>query len=270
MDIIEIQKAIEKLYYEINGENGKITIPITCSMQEEHKHNCFTCNMAESIDILKIMSELILNNKEGLEGYKLYRILLPQIYIIVEGIDTLFKNVNEDINKEYKKEILPFICRVRRLMNFLKHPKTKLFFKHPNYLFIQNSKECPQYTQLDVDSTEFINFLDENVISDKEEKYVGEIMLHEFDIQEWQKRDLTSEQISQLNQYSYVYFCEKDIEAYYSKKKDNIKPLDIIAGIENVYVILPLISDLIEELKTSFDWIISKKAQSMNVKKYQI
>lgn len=44
-----------------------------------------------------------------------------------------------------KKEVnLTIIARIKYLMFFLEHPKSKIFLKHPKYFFINNSKECPK------------------------------------------------------------------------------------------------------------------------------
>lgn len=58
-----------------------------CNLVNSDKfHNCFACNLADSIDCLHELLNCLTNNTDT---YHIYRLFLPQIYLIVEEIDKL-------------------------------------------------------------------------------------------------------------------------------------------------------------------------------------
>lgn len=139
MEKRKFKKSIKTLYYD-DDEVGNVAV--SCQLAEristdgETQHNCFACNLASSINTLKKLGELI---DEDMNQEEIYRLFLPQIYLISEEIGATLEA--SGLSYEYINSTFPFRDRVRKLMNFLKHPKLRGFFKHPAYSFVKNSLE---------------------------------------------------------------------------------------------------------------------------------
>lgn len=130
MDVSKIKNTVDELF---SGESEN-AIAITCELADENigdhnLHHCFACNMAKSLLALKKLCDTILNlqtrvelgitsDEEHLimEEEEIYRIFLPQIYLISEEIYATLNGSGLDYS--FISTNLPFINRIRKLMNF--------------------------------------------------------------------------------------------------------------------------------------------------------
>lgn len=302
MNLLEIKKAIDDLF---SGDEENIT-PITCELADEKKgestlHHCFACNMATSLWTLKKLSDTISVSQTGvkseapdgihtiLENEEIYRIFLPQIYLISEEIFATL--IGSGIKSTWIYENLPFIIRIRKLMNFLKHPKSKGFFQHPQYLFIDNSHDLKPWhstnlldvvttigslivnkTQLDeklkfayCDGTYF-RFKELLSNQDLKDRYLKETDNNEDCFGIDYKFDDNDGGISGLKYYelkggqeAFIYFSEADINTYYSKTLNNsqLESLNKFCYLDNLVIILPTISSLLIELKHMLIYVVT-------------
>lgn len=303
MDLLKIKNAVDDLFY---GDKENFA-PITCELADEEiegqiLHHCFACNMATSLWTLKKLSDTVSSFQTGvkpvaskddipstLNNEEIYRIFLPQIYLISEEIIAIFLGSGKDLNWIY--ENVPFISRIRKLMNFLKHPKSKGFFQHPQYIFIDNSQELKPWDSTNfseifttIGSTIFNQFqLEEKLkFADCEGKFFRSMqLLEKQDLKDRYLQEIDSHKecfcgeplyggkdndISDVKYYelkgaqkSLIYFCEADIIEYYSVRENHIKveKLKKFCYLDNLVIILPTISSLLVELKHMLEYAVT-------------
>ncbi|AGV72540.1 hypothetical protein [Lactococcus cremoris] len=277
----EIIEAIQSLYYD--SEDG--CQAITCELADmeingESVHNCFACNLADSISSLNMLAELPDEKFEG--EYQIYRLFLPQIYLIVEEIDTILKT--SGLNFGFISQRYPFILRIRRLMNFLKHPKVRGFFQHPQYVFIdsksnlktwQNSsnKLFEHFSQEDIIKINSKSLLERMIFAkcdgqlynqqdfqdrpdlvgkylEPTESDVDTFIVIPNNLKEGQEDANTTRYKLKSGEIIYFYFCEADIKKFYSREinNDQLEKLKEFCVKEGIVIFLPKIPDLIFEL----------------------
>ncbi|KSU30285.1 hypothetical protein N42HA_02287 [Lactococcus lactis] len=278
----EIIEAIQSLYYD--SEDG--CQAITCELADmeingEGVHNCFACNLAISIRTLDDIANM-LNDSED-DEQKVYRLFLPQIYLISEEILSLIENSG----LEYKTivQMFPLISRLRKLMNFLKHPKVRGFFQHPQYVFIKESSKLRTWkSSTEPEIFELLSednyLITDNLLNNYNFSFVKceEKLYNEQDFQD--RPDLVEKYLEptesdvdtfivipnylregqeytnatryklKLGEIVYFYFCEADIKKFYSGKLSNeqLEKLKEFCVKEGIVIFLPKIPDLIFEL----------------------
>lgn len=222
----------EKLYYNDEYEEGHDElVPLMCSLVDRTPdvHHCVMCSIAESVNVLyKISDSLDDTMYDEMNERILYRALLPQIYIIIEEVHTLLERSGLPFNEIREK--FPFIFRVKKLMNFEKHPKMKGFFQHPEYIFLDNSASIPVHKETKNKKKEDWSFMTESDLRKMETKSF----------------------------YTSKYFCEIDIKKYYSRdSEEDIKDLaEKFCNEENILICLPTIPSLINLLSEFLTEII--------------
>jgi hypothetical protein len=277
----EIIEAIQSLYYD--SEDG--CQAITCELADmeingEGVHNCFACNLAISIRTLDDIANM-LNDSED-DEQKVYRLFLPQIYLISEEILSLIENSG----LEYKTivQMFPLISRLRKLMNFLKHPKVRGFFQHPQYVFIDSKSNLK--TWQNSSNKLFEHFSQEDIIKINSKSLLERMIFAKcdgqlYDQQDFQDRpDLVGKYLEptesdvdtfivipnnlkegqedanttryklKSGEIIYFYFCEADIKKFYSREinNDQLEKLKEFCVKEGIVIFLPKIPDLIFEL----------------------
>lgn len=269
MNIYKILCAIEELYY--TSEEGKFPIP--CQLVETNgKHNCFACNISQSVNCLSTLAKHL--DDKVCDDQK-YQLFLPQIYIIVEELDELLKEAG--LKKKKEQGTYPFISRLKYLMSFLKHPKSKIFFRHARYFYVSNSKDCPTYSS---DEEDVLNFFLNNTKSNSgvEEECMDELfLLNEIiDYNEIYGIELSKAQRKLLNEFNSIYLCESDLKKYYGagseRKNKNREYIELLATFEELPIFLPKISDLVLELKNLLESLFIREDLFINGKlsKYSV
>jgi hypothetical protein len=263
MEKKNITLAIQKLMDDENNYPIICELAVSSNGDKELYHN-FAHNLAKSILTLKNLAMNLEFTK--CSDYEIYRIFLPQIYLICEELFLILRKIKYD--NIYEK--IPFISRIKKLMNFLKHPKMKGFFKEPNYLFLDDSKDVPHYL-----NSEAINFFIEKhfeVLSMGAHVYIDENNNFLEDVPDefitWSSKEdgchtkkaewvgMTNEEkekmmfghLDEKIKFVFTYFSEKDIIEFYSTSRNDEEKLGKFCQIEGLLIILPTISSLVNDL----------------------
>lgn len=128
----QFSQAFQLFEKEIYPEEN----PVFCRVYDlfcvpdSEDHNCLGCNLWESADLIRSYLQMNSNLTNINQAYTLY---IMVTYLFVSRIETILGLIGfENAHRHEKFKILQ---RIRRIANFLKHPKAMVLAHHPSYIY---------------------------------------------------------------------------------------------------------------------------------------